>query len=693
MFSTSIISLALVLAGCSKPTEPPSAELDDRVKAFIHVNLVPMTNETVLADQTVLIEGRTIDSIGPSNEVDIPENAIIIDGKGAYLMPGLADMHIHTKEDWLSADWPVSPLHLYLANGVTTLRDFGPRGDDLTYVLRWRDEIDEGSLMGPTIYASGLRPGHPSAGNRDPQSIVQENSAQGFHFLKIYSYLSRDEYHAVMTTARQLGMYTAGHIPFPVGFDGILTEGMNEIAHIEELDWEFVEFNRDTTLTWQEWLPYLISSIFQQTDILAGFDLGSFQAEYGDTLSKIIRNSSSANIAYCTTLIVDDLIVEKLYDPAAFLARPEIVYLPQGYLQAFQQGMDKHQRIFQGVEDLGTFKYGLDKMLLDELHRAGIVLLLSTDSGTGEMGIVPGFSIHDELRILTGEGLSPYESIATGTINAARVVEAMTGEGDFGTIEVGKRADLILVNENPLNDVANIKNPLGVMAAGRWYSEETLGQMISVDGSGENGNSIITEDSEPVTDMDGNVYKTVKIGNQIWITENLNVAHFRNGDPVLEAKTNEEWEREGIEGKPAWCYFDNDPENGEKYGKLYNWYAVKDPRGLAPEGWHVPTDREWTLLTDSIGGDNTAGTKMKSTSGWNSGGHRDNLSRFTGLPGSGRYPNGYFEPIGNSGIWWSSSKTTTTSAWGRNLQYSTSSVLRGSFKKGTGLSVRVTKKP
>ena len=105
---------------------------------------------------------------------------------------------------------------------------------------------------------------------------------------------------------------------------------------------------------------------------------------------------------------------------------------------------------------------------------------------------------------------------------------------------------------------------------------------------------------------------SVKIGNQIWMTQNLKVAHFRNGDSVPYAKTAEEWEKAGKEQKPAWCYYNNDPANDSKYGKLYNWYAVNDPRGLAPAGWHIPSDVEWKQLTDFIGGNQAAGKKLKS---------------------------------------------------------------------------------
>ena len=123
----------------------------------------------------------------------------------------------------------------------------------------------------------------------------------------------------------------------------------------------------------------------------------------------------------------------------------------------------------------------MERILAKELKRAGITLVFGTDSGTGGMGIVPGFSIHDELRILTEVGFTPYEAIKTGTVNAAKVVEKMTGRGDFGTIESGKRADLILVRGDPLKNLANIREPMGVMTAGRWYPERKLKEMIAIE--------------------------------------------------------------------------------------------------------------------------------------------------------------------------------------------------------------------
>lgn len=460
--------LFLTLASCSERRE--------QITAFTDVNLIPMTDERVVENQTVLVRGTRIAAIGPSNEVRIPEIAVVIDGAGAYLMPGLADMHMHTRDDWLSKDWPVCPLNLYLANGVTTIRDFGPKGKSSTYALRWREEIKKGKRSGPSIYAAGPILYGPV---EDPQGIVRKQKAQGFDFVKLYSFLSRNEFQEAMAAARELGMYSAGHIPFSVGLEGVISEGMNEIAHIEELDFEFLDFDRNKKMHPKQWISYLIEASVRQYKTSFGLDIEDLKKRHEKTISAVINKLQSADIPICTTLVIGEIIVRKLFEPEAFLARPENKYLPKWYLKAFHQGKEKHQVQFRGNEDFAPLKYTLERILLGELRKAGIRLLLGTDAGTGGMGIVPGFSIHDELRILTENGFTPYEAIATGTVNASKVVKAMTGVDDFGTIEVGKRADLVLVNENPLKDVTNIQDLRGVMAAGRWYEEAELQKMIT----------------------------------------------------------------------------------------------------------------------------------------------------------------------------------------------------------------------
>ena len=180
----------------------------------------------------------------------------------------------------------------------------------------------------------------------------------------------------------------------------------------------------------------------------------------------------------------------------------------------------------------------------------------------------------------------------------------------------------------------------------------------------------------------------VTIGKQVWMTQNLNVDKFRNGDPIPQAKTDEDWEKAGTDGKPAWCYYDNDPKNGIKYGKLYNWYAVNDSRGLAPAGWHIPTDAEWTILSDYLGGKDAAGTKMKSTIGWAKNGNGTNSSGFSGLQGGNRGYDGAFYNIGYIGNWWSSTENDSNNAWFRNLNYFNGNVYRNNLNKAYGFSVR-----
>ena len=167
-------------------------------------------------------------------------------------------------------------------------------------------------------------------------------------------------------------------------------------------------------------------------------------------------------------------------------------------------------------------------------------------------------------------------------------------------------------------------------------------------------------------------FMLITIGTQTWTRENLNVTKYRNGDVIPEVQDKTEWANLTI---GAWCYYNNITSNGIIYGKLYNWYAVNDPRGLAPKGYHIPTDAEWTTLTTYLGGLSVAGTKMKSTTswddfifnGWPNNGNGTNTSGFTGLPGGYRFFNGNFHNIGAYGGWWSSSENDTDSAWYRNL--------------------------
>jgi uncharacterized protein (TIGR02145 family) len=153
-------------------------------------------------------------------------------------------------------------------------------------------------------------------------------------------------------------------------------------------------------------------------------------------------------------------------------------------------------------------------------------------------------------------------------------------------------------------------------------------------------------------------FVSVKIGTQTWMSANLNVDKFRNGDVIPEAKSIVEWEMAGEEGRPVWCYYENKKKNGKKYGKLYNFYAVNDPRGLAPEGWHVPSESEWIELENCLGGYEIAAKKLKSKSGWYEKGNGTDDFGFSAFPGGYRQE-GTFQKLTENGIWWSKEDNAT----------------------------------
>jgi uncharacterized protein (TIGR02145 family) len=198
---------------------------------------------------------------------------------------------------------------------------------------------------------------------------------------------------------------------------------------------------------------------------------------------------------------------------------------------------------------------------------------------------------------------------------------------------------------------------------------------------------------------EGVATKEEAIIKQVWMTENLNVDKFRNGESIPEAKTEEEWNQAGQSKQPAWCYYNNDSNNGATFGKIYNWYAVSDPRGLAPEGWKIPTDEEWGQWLNTLG--DNSGVKMKSAAMWaeNTGfgesGNGTNDSGFSGLPGGVRSYDGKFSQISEVGRWWSSteykSSFDSSNAWCYHLSYAYPLCLRSKFMKSEGFSVRCLK--
>ncbi|MCJ8314887.1 MAG: fibrobacter succinogenes major paralogous domain-containing protein [Saccharospirillaceae bacterium] len=213
--------------------------------------------------------------------------------------------------------------------------------------------------------------------------------------------------------------------------------------------------------------------------------------------------------------------------------------------------------------------------------------------------------------------------------------------------------------------------------------------------SGCNKNSESTQSITPQekikTDEVITISESVKIGEQIWMRQNLNIDKFRNGDSIPQVTTKAQWKKSLELKQPAWTYYDMDPTNATKYGKLYNWFAVNDPRGLAPEGQHVPSDEEWSTLAEYLNGEGWSEAALKSKTGWDFGGNKTNKSGFTALPGGNRGASGRFMFIGSNSFWWSSSESSSSHAWYRNLGSMNGDLSRMHGNKNHGYSVRCLK--
>jgi len=205
----------------------------------------------------------------------------------------------------------------------------------------------------------------------------------------------------------------------------------------------------------------------------------------------------------------------------------------------------------------------------------------------------------------------------------------------------------------------------------------------------------LTLNPQTFKDNDGKDCKSVTINKQVWMASNLDVSHFRSGDLIPKASSMDEWIRAGKEGKPSWCYYNFDSISGQKYGKLYNYYTIIDPRGLAPKGWHVPTNTDYHTLITNLGGIHAAGIQLKNTSSWPLNCNGNNKSGFTALPGGMRLPDGRFADINTRAYWWTTSVEMVigngTQIYALSVVSSSPEVMYVKFDKSAGISVRCIK--
>lgn len=439
--------------GCSEPPEPTGSvtpEVDTDVVAFVNVNVVAMTSPQVLESHTVLVDEGRISGLGPTGEVTIPTGATRVDGTGRYLMPGLTEMHGHLPDPTMPPEVTENVLFLYVANGVTTVR--GMQGNDAQIALRKR--IRDGELLGPQlVLGSPAMYGDRVTSPEQAEALVREFDDTGYDLVKIHEGLSPETYDVIAGTARQLGMPFGGHVPDPVGLFRALEAGQETIDHLDNYVEALVPEGREL-----EEPPGLRGA----HELLDRID--------ESRIDLVVRKTLEADGSVVPTMVLWETGIYPTRASEALLEeRSEVAYMPENTVERWVEAVDS--RIEEADPEAMAQLGALRRRILKALSEGGVRILLGTDSP--QIFSVPGFSIHREMELYTEIGMSPYDVLAAGT-----KVPGQFLLGDFGTIELGQRADLLLLEANPLNDVANVSKRVAVMVNGELVTEETIQERL-----------------------------------------------------------------------------------------------------------------------------------------------------------------------------------------------------------------------
>jgi len=447
MVTSALIAMALI-GMHSRPLALQAQEDPSATTVFEGVTVIPMQgDQRELTNRTVVVRGRRIATIAEAGTVDVPGDAVRIDASDKFLIPGLSEMHAHIPPPQAGDAAIEKALFLFLASGVTTIR--GMLGHP--HHLELRGAVAHGSVLGPQIFTSG-----PSLnGNSVPDratawQAVTEQRAAGYDLLKIHPGIARDVYDEIAATAAAEGIQFAGHVPAAVGLRRALEAGQRTIEHI---DGYLQAILRDDA-------PADIGQ-----PIFFGYNLAPHVDE--SKISAIVEATRAAGAWITPTQILIENVF--LGDPAAIGRRPEMRFVADSIVAGWVAGItDARQQWGYDSAQAGRF-VELRRRLIRELHAAGVGLLLGADAP--QIFNVPGFATVRELVLLVDSGLTPYEALVTGTRNPAVYLGV---PGSFGTIETGKRADLVLLDANPLEDIENVWQVSGVMVGGRWLARETI---------------------------------------------------------------------------------------------------------------------------------------------------------------------------------------------------------------------------
>ncbi len=448
------MGLALWMTGCgmTQPSMKAEAPAKDTV-AFVDVNVVPMDSERLLAHQTVVVKGERIVALGPVDTTPVPAGAARVEGRGRYLMPGLADMHLHLVPGTGQPEDPAGQvLALLLANGVTTARALGGPKDTALVV---RDRVARGEVLGPRLrVAAPSMHGKSVQGPEQARQRVREYKAAGYDGLKTHGFLGRETYDAMMAEARAQGLPVSGHVTPDVGLFHALESGQQ----IEHLD------------------GYL-NELLPENDA-ARAEVG--QVELGEPLERmdparipaLAEATKKAGVWSSPTLALFETVTSP-EGVEALRARPELRYAKQASVEAWTQMVSKDPQMTQVPAERKRRFAELRRQVARGLYTAGAKLMVGSDSP--QLFMVAGFAVHREMEALAEAGIAPYGVLEAATRNAA---EYLGEAGTWGTVAEGRRADLLLLEANPLQDVKHTRDIAGVMVRGQWLPRSELDELL-----------------------------------------------------------------------------------------------------------------------------------------------------------------------------------------------------------------------
>jgi imidazolonepropionase-like amidohydrolase len=441
----------------------PAVAAQDHALALTHVTVIDATGAPPQPDMTVIVAGQKITQLGKSSSTPVPKSAITVDATGKFLIPGLWDMHVHEIfGEWIPAEEEITPA-LFVINGVTGVRDMG---GDLEQLKQWRSRIAAGDLIGPRMIISGPMldgptPAFPSSAPlkdaADGKRTVDELKANGADFIKVQSLVPRDGYFAAAAEAKKIGIDFVGHVPDKIRAMEAVEAGQKSIEH----------------------LTGIFEGCSKIEDQLMAAPRGPGRKLFVSSMDParckaLIALLAKKEVWQCPTLYWEkgEWLIEKTNEGND----PLIKYAPTAWRDRawpmFTRDISKGWSTDPFADREAFFQAELK--MINEMNRAGVPILAGTDTAAG-VRVYPGFSLHKELSLLVQAGLTPMQALQSATRNAG----IFFGLTDTGTIAKGNRADLVVLDANPLENIDNARKIQSVVLNGRYLSRADLDRLDS----------------------------------------------------------------------------------------------------------------------------------------------------------------------------------------------------------------------